>query len=150
MSIRLILAATAALAVAAPAFAQTAPAPAPAPAAAAAPAPSPEELAIQAKAQAFGMTVQAMVQEMMAAPDDAAADGVVAKYQPQITGFASDVDAFFAQAIARETDATKKASLEHDRAEAATELGGLAQKIKTEVRAQANAPAAPATPPAPQ
>lgn len=158
MSIRLILAATAALAVAAPAFAQTPPAPAAAPAAEA-PA-DPAEAALEAKGQAFGASMQAMAGEMQsaitAAGGDqtrahAALDAIVSRYQPQADSLAADVQAFIDAKMAASTDEQEKASLASAGPAAVARIKGVPVMVRDQmIQASAAPAAAPATPPAAQ
>ena len=145
------LAAVAALAIAAPAFAQDA-APAPQAPAAAAPEapPTPEEAAFEAKGEAFGQRIEAMVTEMQTAAaqsDKAKAktdlDGIQARYQPEVDAFATEFETF----VTAQTAASGQ--------DASVQIAAVAQQIKTipaqaraEAEAEANAPAAPAEAPA--
>ncbi len=102
------VAAVALIALAAPAFAQEASAPAPqapaaAPAPAAAEADSPEQAAFEARAEAFGKSMEAMSTEMQTAAtqaDKAKAktdlDAIQARYQPDADSFADDLQTFAA------------------------------------------------------
>lgn len=103
MSIRIVLAATAALAFATPVLAQQAPASPPAASADADDADDGAEAAFEAKGEAFEAAMTAMQTEMQTAVtaaggDQAKAnadlDAIVAKYQPQADAFADDLDAF--------------------------------------------------------
>jgi len=103
MSIRLVLAASAALALATPAFAQEAPAaPAEADSAAA-------EAAFEARAEAFEARMEAMGAEMQTAVGAAAGDQarlsadldvIAARYQPDADAFAEELKAFIASQLA--------------------------------------------------
>lgn len=108
MSLRLILAASAALAFASPALAQDAPA---APAAAEGPSAADTEAqaAFEAKGEAFGARMEAMSGEMQAAVTAAAGDqasaataldAIVARYQPEADTFATELEAFIASQMA--------------------------------------------------
>lgn len=111
MSVRLILAAAAALALAGPALAQDAPAAPPAAAVA-----DPAEAALQLKAEAFGARIETMAGEMraatLAADGDAARtradlDAIAARYQPEADAFAADVEVFIAGRMAAAPEAQR-------------------------------------------
>lgn len=137
------VAAVAVLAFAAPAFAQdAAPAPAPqAPAAAPAEADSPEEAAFEAKADAFGESMEAMSTEMQTAAaqtDKAKAttdlDAIQARYQPQVDAFAADLLAFAGSQGAPQ-----------DQVEAAAQqIKTIPAMVRSKIEQAAVAPAAPA------
>lgn len=152
MSIRMILAASAALAFAVPAFAQDAPAAPPA-----AEAVDPAEAALDAKGEAFGARMEAMGGEMQAAitaaagdtaAADAALDAIVARYQPDADAFSAELKVFF--------DAKAAAGTEEQKAEMASAastvvpmIQGLPAMVRgqiTQAAAAAAASAAPATP----
>lgn len=144
MSLRLILAASAALAFAAPAMAQTAPAAAPT-----VEAVDPAEAALEAKGEAFGARMQAMGDEMQAAitaaaGDRAAAgaalDAIVARYQPEADAFSDELKAFF--------DAKAATGTEEQRTELATAassvvpmIQGLPALVRGQIEQAAAAPA---------
>ena len=153
MSLRLVLAATATLAFAAPAFAQEAAAPAPA----AAPAKSAAELEMEAKAQAFEARMGQLQPELeaaiMASGGDqtkgmADVDAVLARYQPDIEGFATQLEAFIDGEIATTTDEAKRQEMTAARAQVGPALRGIPAQIRAgaaqAIAAQAAAPAAAA------
>ena len=153
MSLRLVLAAAATLAFAAPAFAQEAAAPAPA----AAPAKSAAELEMEAKAQAFEARMGQLQPELeaaiMASGGDqtkgmADVDAVLARYQPDIEGFATQLEAFIDGEIATTTDEAKRQEMTAARAQVGPALRGIPAQIRAgaaqAIAAQAAAPAAAA------
>ena len=153
MSLRLVLAATATLAFAAPAFAQEAAAPAPA----AAPAKSAAEIEMEAKAQAFEARMGQLQPELeaaiMASGGDqtkgmADVDAVLARYQPDIEGFATQLEAFIDGEIATTTDEAKRQEMTAARAQVGPALRGIPAQIRAgaaqAIAAQAAAPAAAA------
>ena len=153
MSLRLVLAATATLAFAAPAFAQEAAAPAPA----AAPAQSTAEIEMEAKAQAFEARMGQLQPELeaaiMASGGDqtkgmADVDAVLARYQPDIEGFATQLEAFIDGEIATTTDEAKRQEMTAARAQVGPALRGIPAQIRAgaaqAIAAQAAAPAAAA------
>jgi hypothetical protein len=145
MSIRLILAAAAALAIAGPVLAQEAPAAAPVAAASDA-----AEDALQAKAGVFQGRMETMAHEMQAAltaaagdqaKADADLDALVARYQPEADAFAEEVKAFAdAQVASGEATADEAAGM----AQAVTVIRTVPSMVRTQV--QQAAAAAPATP----
>ena len=154
MSLRLVLAATATLAFAAPAFAQEAPAAAPAPAEA--PAKSAAEVEMEAKAQAFEARMAQLQPELEAAitasggdqtKGMAAVDAVLARYQPEIEGFAAQLEAFIDSEIAATTDENKRQQMTAARAQVGPALRGIPAQIRAgaaqAIAAQAAAPATP-------
>lgn len=152
MSIRLILAAAAAMAVAAPAFAQDAPAPQSPPAAE---ATDPAEAALEAKGEAFGQHMQAMAGEMQSAITAAAGDtarantaldAIVARYQPEADSLAADVEAFIASQMATSTDAEEKAQMASAGPAAVAQIKGVPAMIRGQIQASATAAPAPAAP----
>lgn len=154
MSLRLVLAATATLAFAAPAFAQEAPAAAPAPAEA--PAKSAAEVEMEAKAQAFEARMAQLQPELEAAiiasggdqtKGMADVDAVLARYQPEIEGFAAQLEAFIDSEIAATTDENKRQQMTAARAQVGPALRGIPAQIRAgaaqAIAAQAAAPATP-------
>ncbi|PQZ78617.1 MULTISPECIES: translation initiation factor IF-2 [unclassified Brevundimonas] len=154
MSLRLVLAATAALAFAVPAFAQEAPAAAPA--AAEAPVKSPAEIEMEAKAQAFEARMAQLQPELEAAitasggdqtKGMADVDAVLARYQPDIEGFATQLEAFIDSEIAATTDDAKRQQMTEARGQVGPALRGIPAQIRAgaaqAIAAQAAAPAAP-------
>ena len=150
MSLRLILAASAALAFASPALAQEAPAAPPAAEAEAAAA----EAAFEARAEAFGARMEAMGAEMQtavtAAGEDQAKlsadlDVIVARYQPDADAFAEELKAFIA---------TQMGSMPPEQQAQAAMVGpmidaqvrGAPAQAKAEAMAAAAGAAAPAAP----
>jgi hypothetical protein len=146
MSIRLILAAAAALALASPALAQDAPA---ASAPSAAEASDPAEAALEAKAQVFQSHVETMVEDMQAAVsasggDQAKAnadlDAIVARYQPEADAFADEVKAFMdTQTAGGEASAEDLAGM----AQAVTMIRTVPAMVRAQVQQAAAAPPAP-------
>ena len=165
MSIRLILAATAAVAVAGPALAQDAPAATPPAAQTPAPAPagpvvrSPEETAFEAKAEAFEGRMEAMGGEMQTAITAAAGDqaklstdldAIAARYQPEADTFAGEFEAFLASRSASMSEA-ERTQMTQMTPVVVGQIKGAPASIKGQALqtvAQASAPAA-ASPPAP-
>lgn len=154
MSLRLIIPAVAVLAMAAPAFAQTAPAPAAAPAPQAAPAPadeaeSPDEAAFEAKADAFGERMKAMMEEMQAAVATAGADSakkktdldaIQARYQPDADAFAADMQTFI-QGQAAEVPEDQRAEMISGIQQALPRIQGLPAMLRARAEAPQPAPA---------
>lgn len=156
------LAATAALLLAGPVLAQEAAPTAPAAAAPAAPerVKSAEELALEADAQAFQSRMQAMRGEIGAAMQASAGDQakatadidlVLARYQPEIDGFAGKVETFLNGQAALTSDEGQKQGL----AAAATQASASIRTIPDQVRASVQqaftaAATAPAAAPASQ
>lgn len=151
MSLRLVLAATATLAFAAPAFAQEAPVAAPAPAEA--PAKSAAEIEMEAKAQAFEARMAQLQPELEAAitasggdqtKGMADVDAVLARFQPDIEGFATELEAFIDSEIATTTDDAKRQGMTAARAEVGPALRGIPAQIRAgaaqAIAAQAAAP----------
>lgn len=143
MSLRIILAASAALAFAAPALAQDAPT---APPAAAAEAVDPAEAALEARGEAFGERMEAMAAEMQAAITaaagdqaraSAALDAIVAQYQPEADAFADELKVFFDTKAASAPEA-EKAEL----TTAATTVVPMIKGLPTMVRGQVETAAA--------
>ncbi|WP_332657091.1 hypothetical protein [Brevundimonas sp.] len=158
MSLRLILAASAALAFAAPALAQDAPAAPPA-----AEAKSAAAIAFEARGEVFQTRMAQMQGELEAAVTGAGADqtrgmadvdAIIARYQPEIDGFIVDFETFIDAEAAAETDETKRAQMTGAKASVRAALSGLPAQIRagaqTALTAQATAPAAPAAPAAAQ
>jgi hypothetical protein len=154
MSLRLVLAATATLAFAAPVFAQEAPAAAPAPAEA--PAKSAAEVEMEAKAQAFEARMAQLQPELEAAitasggdqtKGMADVDAILARYQPEIEGFAAQLEAFIDSEIAATTDESKRQQMTAARAQVGPALRGIPAQIRAgaaqAIAAQAAAPATP-------
>lgn len=154
MSLRLILAASAALAFAAPALAQNAPAAPPA-----AEAKSAAEIAMDAKGEAFGVRMDQLQTELAAAVTAAGADqvkgmadvdAILARYQPDIETFMNDFDAFIDEMAAAEQDETKRAEMANAKVGVRAALGGLPAQMRAgaeiALQAQATAAAAPAAP----
>ena len=157
MSLRLTLAAVAAtLAFAAPAFAQNA-APA-APAAAEAPAKpkSPAEVEMEAKAAAFQARMESLQTELSVVidgPDSgdeakrmAAADAILANYQPDFDAFASAFEIFLDGQLTASTDEAERQQLTDARAKVGPAIRGIAPQVRAAVQqaiaAKAAAPAA--------
>jgi len=152
MSIRLILAASAALALAAPAFAQDAPAPS---APAATEQMDPVQAAFEAKGEAFGDHMRAMAGEMQAAVTaaggdsaraNAALDAIVARYQPEADSLAVDLQGFLDHVAATSTDSEKKAQLAAQGPMAIAQIKGVPAMVRAQIQAAAAAPAAPVAP----
>lgn len=161
MSLRLTLAAAAAtLAFAAPAFAQDAAPAAPAEAAAPAPVPakpkSPAELEMEAKAEAFQARMESLQTELSAVVDGpdggdeakrmAAADAILASYQPDFDAFASAFETFLDGQLAASTDEAERQQLTDARGKVGQAIRGIAPQIRVAVQqaitAAAAAPAA--------
>ncbi|MFK4058831.1 hypothetical protein [Brevundimonas sp. NPDC046655] len=160
MSLRLTLAAAAAtLAFAAPAFAQdAAPAAPAAPAEAAAPAKpkSPAELEMEGKAAAFQARMESLQTELSAVVDGpdggdeakrmAAADAILASYQPDFDAFASAFETFLDGQLAASTDEAERQQLTDARSKVGQAIRGIAPQIRVAVQqaitAAAAAPAA--------
>ncbi|HEY0601237.1 translation initiation factor IF-2 [Brevundimonas sp.] len=153
MSLRLVLAASAALAFAAPAFAQQPPAPTPIPVA----AKSAAEIAFEARGEAFKTRMEQMQGELEAAitaagPDQAKGmadvDAILARYQPDIESFITDFETFIDAEAAAETDEAKRAEMSGAKIGIRTALSGMPAQIRAGAQAalsaQATAPAAPA------
>lgn len=157
MSLRLTLAAVAAtLAFAAPAFAQNA-APA-APAAAEAPAKpkSPAEVEMEAKAAAFQARMESLQTELSVVVDGpdggdeakrmAAADAILASYQPDFDAFASAFEIFLDGQLTASTDEAERQQLTDARAKVGPAIRGIAPQVRAAVQqaiaAKAAAPAA--------
>ena len=157
MSLRLTLAAAAAtLAFAAPAFAQNA-APA-APAAAEAPAKpkSPAEVEMEAKAAAFQARMESLQTELSVVVDGpdggdeakrmAAADAILASYQPDFDAFASAFEIFLDGQLTASTDEAERQQLTDARAKVGPAIRGIAPQVRAAVQqaiaAKAAAPAA--------
>ena len=157
MSLRLALAATATLAFAAPAFAQDAPAAA-APPATAAPAPSPEEAAFEAKGTAFEAESRQMGVELQAVMEDAALDNATKKtranavvdgYAPKFEAFAVELETFLRAMAAKPERAAQKDQILAAAAAGPAQLRGAPAQIRASIDQALAAPAAPATPVAP-
>lgn len=148
-----LLAAAAAVTFAAPAFAQTAPAPTPAPQAAPAEeATSPEEAAFEAKADAFGERMQAMMQEMQtavsadgadAAKKKADLDAIQARYQPEVDAFVDALQVFAGGEIAAAPE-DKKAEMQAKLDQGLPQLRNLPAMMRAQLEGVGEAPAAPA------
>lgn len=155
MSIRVILAVSAAL-IATPVLAQTAP-PAP-PAAPAAPAPSPEELAMEARGQAFQTSMEAMGQELEAAMSDTTTDAaakttatnaIIDRRVPEINAFADELEAFLRAMAAKPGNEDKRAELTNAANAAPAAMRAIPEQIRGSIaQALAAPPAAPAPAPA--
>ena len=163
MSLRLALAATAALAFAtpvfaAPVFAQEAPAAAPAPVDVPAPpaTKSAAEIEMEAKAKAFETRMAQLQPELEAAvaasggdqtKGMADVDAVLARYQPAIEDFAVQLEAFIDSEIATTTDEAKRQEMTAARAQVGPALRGIPAQIRAgaaqAIAAQAAAPATP-------
>ena len=148
MSLRLILAASAALVLAAPALAQEAPAaPAAAPAEDAA-----AEAAFEARAEAFEARMEAMGGEMEAAVAAAGGDQarlssdldvIVARYQPDADAFAEELNAFIASRIgSMPPEAQAQMAMAGPVIDA--QVRGAPAQAKAQAMAAAAAPSAPA------
>ena len=157
MSLRLTLTAAAAtLAFAAPAFAQDAAPATPAPAAAPAEAKSPAELEMEAKAAAFQARMESLQTELSAVVDGpdggdeakrmAAADAILASYQPDFDAFASAFETFLDGQLAASTDEAERQQLTDARGKVGPAIRGIAPQIRVAVQqaitAAAAAPAA--------
>jgi hypothetical protein len=157
MSLRLTLAAAAAtLAFAAPAFAQEAAPAAPAEAAAPARPKSPAELEMEAKAEAFQARMESLQAELSAVVDGpdggdeakrmAAADVILASYQPDFDAFASAFETFLDGQLAASTDEAERQQLTDARGKVGPAIRGIAPQIRVAVQqaitAAAAAPAA--------
>ena len=157
MSLRLTLAAAAAtLAFAAPAFAQDAAPAAPAEAAAPAKPKSPAELEMEAKAEAFQARMESLQTELSAVVDGpdggdeakrmAAADAILASYQPDFDAFASAFETFLDGQLAASTDEAERQQLTDARGKVGPAIRGIAPQIRVAVQqaitAAAAAPAA--------
>lgn len=147
------------LSTAAPAvLAQDAPAAPAAPEAPAAEAPAPGEAEFEAAAQAFGLSVQAMAQEMQtavtnaagdAAKQDADLDAIEARYQADTEAFASALETFVGQKTAAAPE-SERAGMAAELAEALPQIRSYPQMVRAQIE-QAATPAptpAPTTPPA--
>lgn len=157
MSLRLTLAAAAAtLAFAAPAFAQDAAPATPAPAAAPAEAKSPAEAEMEARAAAFQARMESLQTELSAVVDGpdggdeakrmAAADAILARYQPDFDAFASAFETFLDGQLAASTDEAERQQLTDARGKVGPAIRGIAPQIRVAVQeaitAAAAAPAA--------
>lgn len=157
MSLRLTLAAAAAtLAFAAPAFAQDAAPAAPAEAAAPAKPKSPAELEMEGKAAAFQARMESLQTELSAVVDGpdggdeakrmAAADAILASYQPDFDAFASAFETFLDGQLAASTDEAERQQLTDARSKVGQAIRGIAPQIRVAVQqaitAAAAAPAA--------
>ena len=153
MSLRLVLAVTATLVFAAPALAQEAPA---APAQAAAETKSPAEIEMEAKAKAFEARMAQLQPELEAAitasggdqtKGMADVDAVLARYQPEIETFATQLEAFIDSEIAATADETKRQEMTTARAQVGPALRSIPAQIRAgaaqAIAAQAAAPATP-------
>lgn len=154
MSLRLILAATATLAFAAPAFAQDVPTPATAEAPAR--ALSPEEIEMQTKSQAFEARLAQMQPELEAAVKASGGDqtkgmadvnAVLARYQPDIEGFAAALETFLDGQLAIAPDDEARQELTVAKDQVGPMLRGIPDQIRAgapkAIAAMATAPAAP-------
>lgn len=156
MSLRLILAASAALAFAAPALAQEAPAAPPV-----AEAKSAAEIAMDAKGEAFGLRMDQMQTELAAAVTAAGTDqargmadvdAILARYQPDIDAFMNDFDAFIDEMVAAETDEAERTKMAGAKVGVRAALGGIPAQMRAgaeialQAQAQGTPPAAPAAP----
>src|SRR5690606_10769665 len=150
MSLRLILAASAALAFAAPALAQDAPAGPPA-----AEAKSAAKIAFEARREAFQARMEQMQGELEAAVAGAGADqtrgmadvdAILARYQPEIDGFVAEFEAFLDAESAASPDKLPPAEAESAKAGVRAALAALPAQIRTGAQsalaAQATAAAA--------
>lgn len=142
MSLRLVLAASAALALASPVFAQTAAPPYATTAEA--------EAALQARGAALMASMEAMKTEMGAAATaaggdrtrlTAALDAIVARYQPAADAFAAEMEAFFANPPA-DTPPEQRAGMAQAGPLVVTQLRGLPDMMRQEHLAAAAGAAA--------
>lgn len=143
MSIRLILAATAAVAIAGPALAQDAPAAPPAEAAQTSRDDvDPAEAALDAKGEAFGQRMEAMSAEMQAAATAEGADeakvsadldAIVARYQPEADAFAAEVQHAFEAKAAASTDETEKTQLAANATQVVAVIKGVPAMVRGQV-----------------
>lgn len=147
MSLRLILAASAALAFAAPVLAQDAPAAPPT-----AEAGADAEAAFQAKGEAFGARMDAMGAEMRTAVTEAAGDrakagaaldAIVAKYQPEADAFAVELQAFIASQMGNVPE-EQRAQVEAMAPLISARVTGAPAQARDEALASMDAPASPA------
>jgi hypothetical protein len=153
-----VLAAAAVLAMASPSLAQDAGAAPTAPPAAPQAPLSPEDQAFQTRATAFDGRMQTMSAEISAAVQaagtdaaqaDAAAVGVLANYEADITAFASELEAFLDTKIASAGSDQERTELTQVRANAPQAVRAIPQQIRGAVQqAVARAAAAPVAPPA--
>ncbi|OGN51648.1 MAG: hypothetical protein A2352_01655 [Caulobacterales bacterium RIFOXYB1_FULL_67_16] len=101
---------------------------------------SPEEAALQARAEAFGKSMETMSTEMQAAAaqtDKAKAkadlDALQARYQPEVDAFAAEIQTF---AAAQGAPADEVAA-------GIEEIKSIPAMVRAEIEAAATAPAAP-------
>lgn len=157
MSLRLTLAAVAAtLAFAAPAFAQNAAPAAPAVAEAPAKPKSPAEVEMEAKAAAFQARMESLQTELSVVIDGpdggdeakrmAAADAILANYQPDFDAFASAFETFLDGQLTASTDEAERQQLTDARAKVGPAIRAIAPQLRVAVQqaiaAKAAAPAA--------
>ena len=154
MSLRMILALSAAL-IATPALAQTPP---PAAEAAAppiiAPVRSPEEVAMEAKGQAFQVTMDTMGRELEAVMTDAAKDNaaksseanaIVDRHSPAIASFANDLEAFIRAMADKPENADRRDEILSGAGGAPAAIRGIPDQVRASIaQALEAAPAAPA------
>ena len=157
MSLRLTLAAVAAmLAFAAPALAQEAAPAVPVVSAAPAKTPSPAEVEMEAKAEAFQARMESLQTELTAVVDGpdggdeakrlADADVILARYQPDFDAFATTFEAFLDTQLAAATADDERQELTEARAKIGPAIRGISPQIRLAVQqaiaAKAAAPAA--------
>lgn len=137
MSLRLILAATAALALAAPVLAQEPPTQ---PVAAAVEAKSPEVLAFEARAAAFSDRLALFKSELEAAIAASRGDQakgmadievIIARYEPEIDAFAPELEAYFDAQIADAADDAQRQTLIAAKATNSAGVRGMTNHVRT-------------------
>lgn len=158
------VAAAAVLTFAVPALAQEA-APAPqAPAAAPAQPESPEQAALQAKGEAFEAKMNQMGAELNAVMEDDAkdaatktseTDAIIARYEPEMTSFASEMETFMKAEAEKPENAEQKAQMVEASTAVSQQIRGIPDQIRAGIQqaiaAEAAAPSAPVeAPPEPQ
>lgn len=141
MSLRIILAASAALTFATPVLAQDAPA-----------APPAAEAAFEAKGEAFGARMDAMGAEMRTAVTEAAGDRakagaaldvIAAKYQPEADAFADELIAFIDSQMANVPE-EQRAQMTAMAPMISAQVKGAPAQARDEALASMDAAAAPA------
>lgn len=121
-------------------------------------AQSADEAAFEARAEAFGQTMQAMAGEMSAAitaaggdaaKQDADLDAIEARYQADVDAFAADLTAFVERQAALAPE-EERAGMTAGVAAALPEIRGIPAMVRSQVEAAAVGVAAPepTTPPA--
>jgi len=149
MSLRLILAVSAAL-VATPVLAQTAP---PAPPPAVAPAPSPEEIEMQAKGQAFQASMEQIGGELEAVMSDTAKDNatktaetnaIIDRHAPEINAFAADLETFLRAMADKPANAAQREDILNAADTAPAAIRSIPEQMRAGVSQALAAPPAPA------